>query len=463
MQIARPSNLTCPNHLARSSHLRVLLIAEQCNPDWFSVPLEAWNYYEQLKDRVDITLVTHERNREALEKVPDLSNIVYIAESKAVCAYYSFVNLVAAIAFKGKTNWPLMNAICYPVYEEFNQKVYQLFKSSVLGGEFDVVHVLTPMMPRYPAKIIKACQKTPFLLGPVNGGVPFPKGFQEKAKEEFAYFNFLRAIGRYLIPGYVETYKKADKILAGSSYTLGLIKDLFKLGDDKVTLFYENGIPKSFLSQPKSPQPKSPNKTDTINLIFVGRLVPYKCADIVIEAIGRLDEATRSKVSLSIVGDGSERQKLEAIAETLHLGNTVNFLGWVEHEKTLEYYRQSDIFCFPSIREFGGAVVLEAMACGLPCIVANNGGIGEYVTDQTGFRIEPISREFLTQAFADKLKILVEDAALRAEMSANAIARAQEFEWSEKAKKIVEIYHQLIAVSSTQPSEIKLDQVATVP
>ena len=441
----------------RSKKLRILLVAEQCNPDWFSVPLEAWNYYEQLKDRATITLVTHERNRAALEKVPGISNVVYITESKAVSRYYDFINLIASIVFKGKTNWPLMNAIAYPVYEEFNQKVYKLFKANVLNGEFDVVHVLTPMMPRYPAKIIKACEETPFLLGPVNGGVPFPKGFQEKAKEEFAYFNFLRAIGRYLIPGYIETYKKADKVLAGSSYTLGLIKDLFNLDDNKVALFYENGIPQSFLSQPKSV-----SESDKVNLIFVGRLVPYKCADIVIEAISKLDESTRRKVSLSIVGDGSERQMLESMVETHHLGDTVKFLGWVAHEKTLEHYRQSDIFCFPSIREFGGAVVLEAMACGLPCIVANNGGIGEYVTDQTGFRIEPISREFLTQEFANKLKILVEDAALRADMSASAIARAQEFEWGRKADQIVEIYQQLIAAPATQPIEISLDRVAAI-
>jgi len=49
------------------------------------------------------------------------------------------------------------------------------------------------------------------------------------------------------------------------------------------------------------------------------------------------------------------------------------------------------------------------MACGLPCIVANNGGIGEYVTEETGFKIEPNSREYLTQELTKKIKILVED------------------------------------------------------
>jgi|GEM_PF-6667762 glycosyltransferase involved in cell wall biosynthesis len=49
------------------------------------------------------------------------------------------------------------------------------------------------------------------------------------------------------------------------------------------------------------------------------------------------------------------------------------------------------------------------MACGLPCIVANNCGIGEYVTEETGFKIEPNSREYLTQELTKKIKILVED------------------------------------------------------
>ena len=130
--------------------------------------------------------------------------------------------------------------------------------------------------------------------------------------------------------------------------------------------------------------------------------------------------------------------------QDLRLEDKVNFAGWIPQEKTIEYYSQADVFCFPSIREFGGAVVLEAMACGLPCIVTNNGGIGEYVTEETGFKIEPISREYLTQEVTSKIKVIVEHEKMRASMSAKAIERAQEFEWQHKAKKIVEIYENLL-------------------
>ncbi|HEY9864641.1 MAG TPA: glycosyltransferase, partial [Candidatus Obscuribacterales bacterium] len=91
------------------------------------------------------------------------------------------------------------------------------------------------------------------------------------------------------------------------------------------------------------------------------------------------------------------------------------------------------------------AVVLEAMACGLPCIVVNNGGIGEYVTETTGFKIEPISRDFIREELTQKIQTLVENKPLWQSMSAQSIERAKDFIWTTKAKKIVDIYAQLIA------------------
>ena len=75
------------------------------------------------------------------------------------------------------------------------------------------MHSITPTMPRYPVKVVKVCKDTPLILEPIKGGVPFPKGFKEIARKEYAYLNFLRAFGRVLIPGYLETYKKVGALL----------------------------------------------------------------------------------------------------------------------------------------------------------------------------------------------------------------------------------------------------------
>jgi glycosyltransferase involved in cell wall biosynthesis len=422
--------------------LRVLLIIEQCNPEMPSVPNVAYQFFNEISKLVDVTLVTHERNTQALEKVRGDEEIIYIPESPVLAKYYGIVSRLTS--GKGGINWPLGNALSYPIYAEFNYKVYQGFKLKVLQGDYDIVHSITPMMPRYPVAIIKACKNTPFILGPVNGGVPFPKGFGQVARKEFAYFNFLRRLGQF-IPEYAKTYKKADKILVGSTFTLNMLKKMFKIEDNRIELFYENGISEEFFEA--SPLTRDDSQ---VNLLFVGRLVPYKGADIVIEAVSQLSKLIKQQIRLTIVGDGSEKDNLKRQVQELNVSDIVSFTGWVEQKETLGFYRKADIFCFPSIREFGGAVVLEAMACGLPCIVVDNGGIGEYVTSETGFKIAPISRENLTQELTNKIKILTEDEELRKNMSAKAINRAKRFVWKQKALEITGFYEKVIQEKKTR-------------
>jgi len=421
--------------------LKVLLIIEECNPEWASVPLLGYCFYEGISQLVDTTLVTHERNRAALQKIHPDRDIVYIAESQFIQKYYKIAERLST--WKGRIIWPLYSTLAYPVYGEFNHLVYTKFKDSVSKGEYDIVHAITPIIPRYPVKLIKACKNTPFMIGPVNGGVPFPEGFQDVARQEFADFNFLRFVGRLVIPGYRETYEKADRILAGSTYTLNLIKYLFDVDDERVELFYENGIRSGFLKSEIETYPNNNGTAEKIRLLFVGRLVPYKGADILLQAMGQLKPTIAQNVTLTIVGDGPERGALEQQTQQLDLTEKVHFIGWVDQKDTLNYYRNSDIFCFPSLREFGGAVVLEAMANGLPCIVVNHGGIGEYVTEETGFRIAPTSRDFVVQELKQRIEELAQNQALRQGMSLRAIDRAREFSWSRKTEQIVDIYHQL--------------------
>lgn len=419
-----------------SKKLRALLIIEQCNPEMPSVPLVAYQFFNGISKLVDVTLITHERNKQALEKVRCDEEIVYIPESTLITKYYSLVDRLTT-GNKG-INWPLLHALSYLIYAEFNYKVYRCSQAKVLRGDYDIVHVITPMMPRYPVEIIKACKDTPFVLGPVNGGVPFPKGFGKIARKEFVHFNFLRRLGQ-LIPGYLRTYKQADKILAGSTFTLNMLKEMFGIEDSRIDLFYENGVSEEFFEKPIKPKDDK-----RVNLLFVGRLVPYKGADIVIEAVSQLSKLIRDRVWLTIVGDGSEKDNLNRQAQELGVSDIVSFAGWVDQKKTLEFYRKADIFCFPSIREFGGAVVLEAMACGLPCIVTDNGGIAEYVTEETGFKLAPISRENLMRELMNKIQILVENEELRKTMSAKAAERAQGFAWKQKAIDIIMIYEEMI-------------------
>ncbi|MBN2297083.1 MAG: glycosyltransferase family 4 protein [Deltaproteobacteria bacterium] len=416
--------------------IKCLLIIQQCNPEWASVPLVGYNFFNGISKRTDATLVTHIRNRQALEKVRCDRKIVYIPESTALQKYYK---IISKFILKGNVNWPVAHALGYPVFAEFDHRVYALYKEKVSQGHYDIVHSLTPILPRYPAKIIDACAETPFILGPVNGGIPFPEAFKKQARQEFAQFNFLRFF-THIIPGYARTYRKATKVLAGSSFTMNLLENMFCLKPPQIELFFENGISRSHFRT----RVASGSSKDSFNILFVGRLVPYKGADMLIDAFSRIDSKIRDALKLTIVGDGPEMENLKAQARSHKMLDRINFTGWITHEETAGYYESSDLFCFPSVREFGGAVVLEAMACGLPCIVVNHGGIGEYVTDECGFKINPLSKDHLIAEMADKITTLFSDKELYKRLSGKSLERAQDFEWETKAEKIAEIYEQVL-------------------
>ncbi|WGL15250.1 glycosyltransferase family 4 protein [Microbulbifer bruguierae] len=439
---------------------KVLLVVESCNPELSSVPLVGYNFARIIQRFSDVHLVTHCRNREALKRDGLIENITYYEQSWLEVIYYKF--LVFFSTYRGQVIWPLRHALQYPIYFFFNRFVYRKFSLAVMRGEYDIVHAMTPMMPRFPYKIVNACkrgkQKTIFILGPVNGGVPFPKAFKHVARKEFSFLNWLRSVGGWIIPGYRKTYLSADAILTGSKYTNTWIKDTFKISKSRLIPVYENGVSDEFYSNiDVTSFTNDQNPYDThevsirdvseensvLSLLFIGRLEPYKGCDMLLQAVQRVRDRKPGRIKLTIVGDGSQRKQLEHFVQVNDLTNDVLFRGWIPHSAVPQEYASAELFCFPSVREFGGAVVMEAMASGLPCIVVDNGGIGEYVTESSGVKIAPISREHVIEELMASILEFTENRKLLKELSNGARARAVDFSWSSKRTALEKIYNEL--------------------
>jgi len=147
------------------------------------------------------------------------------------------------------------------------------------------------------------------------------------------------------------------------------------------------------------------------------------------------------KVRLLLVGSGRIRQDLEKLARFLRIDKHVIFTGFVSQNQKIPYYRSSDVFVLPSLTESFGMVNLEAMACGLPIVASNVGGIPEVVRHcENGFLIPPRNVRALSTSLID----LLTNEGLRMKMAKNSIRMVKRYSWESIVRKTEEVYKKVL-------------------
>lgn len=165
-------------------------------------------------------------------------------------------------------------------------------------------------------------------------------------------------------------------------------------------------------------------------LLSVGRIVHQKGLDLAMHALGSLKDLDWE---WRIAGDGPQRAALQRLAEQLGIADRVEFLGWQSGQQLLTYYRQANIFLFPSRHEGMPNAILEAMASGLPVIASCIAGNEELVIDgQTGCLVASEDVDALRAA----LQTLLTDPDLRRQMGIASRRRAEEnYSWEATARQ----------------------------
>lgn len=415
----------------RKTDVRVLLIAEAANPEWASVPLVGYSACEAIRRVVDAHVVTQVRNRDALLRAGWVEGKDFTAIDSEVVAKPLY-ELGEAIRRVTGLGWTVTTAFGGLAYYGFEHLVWREFGERITAREFDVVHRVTPLSPTTPSVIGTRCAKVgvPFVWGPINGGVPWPAEFREAQHKEGELLSYVRDAYK-LLPGYAGTRSAAKAILVGSKATLADIEPRYR---DRCIYLPENAIDPARFSQAVEGPVRSP-----LRVAWIGRMVPYKGADMLLEAAAGL--AREGKLVLDLIGDGPERPALEALVDRLGIRDAVRMDGWIDHKLLQHRLRESDVFAFPSIREFGGGVVLEAMALGLAPIVVGYAGPDELVTDDTGLRIPIGARASVIEGFREALERFVgapDDVRRFGTKSRERVTRL--FTWDAKAAQIAEVY-----------------------
>ena len=268
---------------------RVLLIAEACNPDWVSVPLVGWSHYDALRAVVDVHLVTHPRNRDALIKRGLVEGEDFTVIDNEHIARPMHRLATALRGGKGK-GWTTVTALGWPAYWEFERLVWKRFGEELRQGRYDLVHRLTPLTPTMPSRLATKCKRVgvPFMLGPLNGGVPWPRGFDDRRRAEKEWLSYVRNAFK-LLPGYRSTRRDASAIVVASRDTLAQMPASCR---DRCIYIPENGIDPERFGLVRERVAQLP-----LRCVFLGRLVPYKGADLLIKASAELISSSAAAAS----------------------------------------------------------------------------------------------------------------------------------------------------------------------
>jgi glycosyltransferase involved in cell wall biosynthesis len=423
---------------APSGRHRVLLLAESCNPEWPSLPVVAYKAALALAEIADVTLVTHVRNRPAITRAGGgKAEVVYIDTEYVAAPLYKLSRIIRGGEQYAQTAGV---AMAWPTQVAFEWEVWRKFKGALRNREYDVVHRITPMSPTLPS-LLAGRSPVPFVLGPLNGGLAWPPGFTQEFRREREYLHYVRGAYRWL-PFYRSTYARSACVLAAFQHT---IDDLPAATRARTIDFPEVGIDPALFDWPGERPPRERQV-----FLYAGRLVAYKCPDVAIAAFAQSPLLRRHR--LVIVGGGPEQANLESLVARHDLSATVEVLGSRTQSEVGALMRAADVFVFPSIRELGAGVVVEAMATGCVPVVTAYGAPATLVTDATGCRVPLGSKPELVSGFQRVLEELASQPERVRALSRAAHARALGlYSWQAKARKTVQVYDWVLGRRSAPP------------
>jgi glycosyltransferase involved in cell wall biosynthesis len=175
-------------------------------------------------------------------------------------------------------------------------------------------------------------------------------------------------------------------------------------------------------------------------ILFVGSLIERKGVDILIASMARVIQR-RPEYRLMIIGDGPMRARLGAMTAHLQMEGQVEFMGGMTSDDVRAWMQRARVFVLPSREEGLGVVLLEAIACGTPCIGSSVGGIPDIVTPDVGVLVPPADVAALTEAVLS----ILDDPVLWESMSLSARTRAaRDFDWDIIAGRLIGIYDNVL-------------------
>jgi glycosyltransferase involved in cell wall biosynthesis len=424
------------------NQLRILVCALACDPKGASglgtgEDLLGWNIVKQISRFHDAWIITSPQNKSGIESI--------VNQGSLNNAHFSYVELPNWLRCPLQHFWSQGGSQIYTYLWQL--KAYLSARQLHKEIQFQVFHHVT-YANDWMASFNGALLPVSYIRGPGGGAHRVPKGFLSMYSLPGRLWEYFRVVGQWLFrrdPFFIKGQKRARAILLCNQESVNALQHS---GPNNLYLFPVNGINASDLKP--YVQSQNGNKTNTFRILSAGRLARFKGFPLAIRAF-QMFITNYPEAEFQILGDGPDRPYLEDLIHSLGLYNKLHLSSWVTRDELLDEMRESDVFLFPSFRDGGGAVVVEAMASGLPVICMDTGGPGFHIQDEWGIKIKPKTPEYVVSEMAKALEGLYLDRDLRERLGRAARRRAEEFYlWDRLGERLMKIYEE--AIRNDRPS-----------
>ena len=401
-----------------TARLKVFIAAYACEPGKGSEPGVGWNVAKELATYHDAWVLTRANNRTAIEAA--------LAEAPVPGLRFLYYEL---------PRW----ARWWKKGGRGAQLYYYLWQMGSISSAralhrkvgFDVAHHLT--FVKYWSPSVAAFVGVPFVWGPVGGGESMPRSFAAVLSRAGRTYDRLRSVARWAgeLDPLVRLTAKHSAVAFGTTEASAI--RMRAIGAKDVRVLPAVGVGHDELGHHMRQDGRARSRA---RFVSIGRLLPLKAFDLALRAFAAAD---LDGAEFVVIGDGPERGRLVALAESLGIADQVAFLGQVPRAEVLERLRGCTALVHPSLHESGGWVSLEAMAAGVPVICLDLGGLALQVNARTGFKISARSPEQAVADMAAALRRVAQNTELAATLGAAAREHvARDFTWATKARVISE-------------------------
>lgn len=395
---------------------KIFVSAYACEPGLGSEIGVGWHWVLEMSKYFELWVLTRKSNQHTIEpwiaEYPEYGNIHFLYFDLPKWARFWKKGLRGVRTYYNIWQW-LTNSIV---------------KRTMIENNINIFHHLTYGNVLWP--VSKYGMKQFFIWGPTGGVETIPVEYSCHYPKKM---QIVEKVRRTVVGslgwnrGFKKRCKNADLILCKTEILKDIIPAKYR---DKAILFTDVAVDCKNLSA----NIKLADKDKRVEFLTVGRLDPWRGFDITLEAFAQAIKRN-SNMHLTILGKGTDKERLQAIIEKLSLQNFVTMAGSVPMDKYYEYMRNADVVVNASLKEGAVTVSFDSMAMGKPLLCIDTTGYTRYFSDKYAIVIKRESRNSVINNLADGMLKLCNNK-LRYEMGNKAMEAGISFSWEKRGEEI---------------------------